>query len=167
MDPFNVTPWFRITIDMAVKGLLTILDVFGEDYRAPQDGDEVRCIYVERDVSGALVPVCIVGALFARWGILGALVETPNSNHSGIAASGSEVCNLSSFTLTANRLAERGIVVDNEAIALLAKAQGEQDKGKTWGYAVEAALETVAVNHGVDYRKPQTHTEAARTALLS
>ena len=140
----KVASWFHITMNMAVLGLLDILDRFGQDHYASGAGG--GCIYSTKTDSNALVPVCIVGQFFADLGILGALLETPNDRYNGV--SGACPTNMGAFANeTIDMLNARGITIDEDAQEFLRRAQQEQDSKNTWGYSVERALAS-AVSQG-------------------
>lgn len=85
---------------------------------------------------GALIPVCIVGQMFADLGLLRLLMTSPSELDWANAMS--TTCGTSSgFWDTMN---EFGISADEDAATFMFSVQQRQDAGDTWGAAFDKAV---------------------------
>lgn len=95
---------------------------------------------------GALVPVCIVGQMFADLGLLRLLMNHPSDME--YASAMSTTCGMSSSFWQV--LGKYGITADDDAKTFMFDVQRHQDAGHTWG---------VAFANGVqEYRDAQQST---------
>lgn len=143
----------HITLLMALEGLRSIVERFGEDHTP--NGDGQGCIYVAPTSNHVLKPVCIVGHFAHDLGILRALTTAGDSEHAHDGIHGS-LCNLGALTnevagLLKNR---HGITFDPDALAFLQSAQTIQDNGGAWGEALETASQQVLDSKGYHHQKP-------------
>lgn len=133
----------EIDFQTAARILVNITKEFGADHRAGKPGSNDGCTYFVRDERTSawgentkyidlhnLRPVCIVGQVFHRLGILRALLANDGDQHSA--------CTMDSV-IWANAEA-MGVTFTEEAKTLFRKAQYRQDNGETWADAVKGAV---------------------------
>lgn len=117
-----------IGLKEAILLIAGIVEDFGADHMAA--GGDGGCSYtVERQEADVLTPLCIVGVLFSRLGILRA-VFTPN---------GQEGACTSGMVMWANA-AHMGVTFTDEAQQFLYLVQQEQDRPSGWGSALRTAV---------------------------
>ena len=137
------------------RDLTRIVERFGFDHTAtnPDPNSGATCIYAVTDEKGNLVPVCIVGQLFASYGLLGLLVTSDPSQYANPSNEGA--CMVGSEVWTP--LVNLGWTVDEDAREYAYAAQRAQDNGATWGDALKYAdamhvhRAAVAASEGIDY----------------
>lgn len=134
-----------ITLSMVLKGLRAIIDEFGPDHVAGDDG--IQCVYIKDGVAeGFIEPVCIVGTLFDRWGML-RLLSSPHGSGDRTDAG---VCQFANFGSTVTEaLTGYGVSMDREAVRFLRAVQVRQDKGTPWGLAFEETIEETLRERGL------------------
>ena len=126
----------HFTLAQVVAMLRTIAD------REPErigKSDTGGCVYgfVEK---GVLVPVCIVGQMFADLGLLRLLLNNPSDLHNG--EYGTQ--NLGACALAADfwpELAKYGITADEDAKEFMHTVQRRQDDDDNWGEAFAFAVQ--------------------------
>lgn len=127
----------------ALSILVSIVKQFGADYVPKTDEGGTGCIYVEvHDATDAwgystkhvdpfnLVPVCIVGQVFSRLGILRAVLTSEKVQDTA--------CNLGQQMW--DNADAMGVTFTEDAQRLLRLAQSRQDSGIGWQEAVEGAV---------------------------
>jgi len=99
--------------------------------------DSGRCIYGIIE-SGVLVPVCIVGQMFADLGLLRLMLNSPSEIESWNTEM-QGACNVGGHFWEA--LATYGITADEDAQKFAHMVQSRQDDGVTWGEAFASTVE--------------------------
>lgn len=136
-----------IDLDKAIDLLQTARDVRGYDYVDPGSGEVMGCYNVKKDYKDedgntleepVLYPSCIAGTVFSYAGVpLEFLYKHNGTVNSTVVAIQGEL--------------EEEFEITPEAAAVLRVAQREQDSGKSWGVAVDAAQDIAAVFRGEEY----------------
>lgn len=134
-----------ITIDKdrALELLREAVNERGADYVYTDEyGDlDGRCFYVERDEQGNKVPGCIVALALNKAGVtIDQLLTLGDSGEvHGASSTASELCQ----TLNTEGVAE----IDRNALTLFGLAQSKQDRGDTWGDALQSAVNHATYLH--------------------
>jgi hypothetical protein len=115
-----------LEFDKAKLLLQDVVDEFGRDYKydfgATEETKLYGCLYFMDDTT----PGCIVGQVLARLGVTRSSIGSMN------------------VSTNVENLRQRGFLnADDKTVDLLARAQAQQDDGKTWGAALDFALSTV------------------------
>lgn len=123
----------RISKTAALRGLSAAVKKRGKDYIYPaaEKNEHGSCRYVVRR-DGELAPSCIVGEVLVDLGVDPKKLFGTRLNSLSI---------LSNSQLFERRL---GIEINEEAVAILNKAQDLQDREHTWGIAVREARRLAA-----------------------
>lgn len=127
----------HLTLPVVVNMLRTI--VSRDPERIGREDDGAGCVYATIK-DGALVPICIIGQMFADMGLLRLLLTNPND----IEESHYTPSNLSSCGVGYgfwDTMAEFGINVDKDAQEFAHSVQSKQDLGTAWGAAFDTAVE--------------------------
>ena len=118
-------------------------EVANRETRADLSPDQTVCVNWIL-VNGKAEPDCILGHVYADWGILGQCGMTSNVH------------------MVLRTLSRAGILLTQRAISTFHTAQQKQDNGWTWGAAVESATwhaEHCTADNDTEYLT-WTHTEA-------
>lgn len=136
----------HITLAMALTGIKSIVERFGEDHTGslPEGG----CAYVEKQTGILLVASCIVGQFFSDLGILRVLV---GEGKMGAPVGGA--CSLRNDGMFSSELRDTlaenwGITFSEEAFQFLRTCQLEQDGSAQWGQAAETAAKNILNRRG-------------------
>ena len=121
-----------ITLAAAAKALVSIVQEVGPEHTASNNGGN-GCTYYTTD-GHRLNPVCIVGRYLSDLGVLRATIDPACGEPDGICSVGFELW---------NRLADMGVIVEQDAQVFLRQAQMVQDDGGTWAAAVAKAIEVM------------------------
>jgi hypothetical protein len=158
----------RTTIDFAtaLRILVSIVQDFGPLHSAGE-GDS-GCTYFLKDSKANLYggfdtvidvhnlrPVCIVGQVFSRLGIMRALLTSTGDQYS--------TCQVGSdIWINAD---EMGVTFSEQAQTLLRAAQYNQDSGKTWREAVTIAAEEAKAQALEEFQKSDPSQRGVDDAL--
>lgn len=126
----------HLTLPQVVNMLRTLSEREPERVGKSETGG---CVYgvIEK---GVLIPVCIVGQMFADLGLLRLLLNNPSDLHSG--EYGTQ--NLGACALSADfwpELAKFGITADDDAKEFMHSVQRRQDDDHSWGTAFSEAVQ--------------------------
>lgn len=128
----------HLTLPTVVNMLRNIAQ--GDPERIGRDDSDggVGCTYASIK-NGALVPVCIVGQMFANLGLLRLLLIDPSRlDHEGYTPSQHGACSIEGEMWAS--LAENGVTADRDAQTFMRAVQARQDEGQPWGEAYEASV---------------------------
>lgn len=139
-----------VDLDRAIHLIMAVVKNFGPDHLAGTKGNRKNegvpgCIYVTSEDDGyTLVPVCIVGQVFANLGILRALVMVDGvTDPHEISTPGEGIKQFAACTPHAvlwERAAQHGVTFTHEAQEFLRDVQSAQDGGDSWGLAMTTGL---------------------------
>lgn len=138
----------HLTLRDVVGMLRTIADREPERIGKSETGGCVYAVYKD----GVLVPVCIIGQMFADLGLLRLLLNEPNDLGTGYAACMSS-CSVG-YGFWSTLADEYGITVDTDAQAFAHSVQRKQDENDTWGEAFAKAVQ--------EYRDNETEALSIR-----
>lgn len=124
-----------VTIDKAVTMLIAVVKEFGKDHTARGSASGGCQYVVTPSPTLPLVPVCIIGQVFANLGILRAMLTDNGNDQFG-------ACSLDSPIW--HNAEEMGVTFTDDARHFLRCAQNYQDSpskgGQAWGGALSYAL---------------------------
>lgn len=129
----------NLTLPVVVNMLRTIAQANPERVGRDDSDGGVGCTYAAVS-NGALVPVCIVGQMFANLGLLRLLLIDPSHIVSdGYTPSQHGACSIEGGLW--DSLAENGITADLDAQTFMRAVQQRQDEGTPWGIAYDESVQ--------------------------
>jgi len=127
-----------IDVAAAREEITKVVERFGANHRANLPGSQSGCVY-SKMVDGVLTPVCIVGQVFANWGLLGLLLvdfrEPVDPDTGDLSQFGTCILGEPMW----ERLRALGVKVTDDAVHFFRDAQSAQDAGYTWGFSLAYA----------------------------
>lgn len=120
----------KFTLDQITEALEAVVRARGEDYMYQQDfsNGSSSCKYIARSISrGRVIPACIVGATMSYLGVSDSTLRRWDNTPTG-----SSVIDIETT------------LIPEDAKLALQKAQEVQDRGNTWGNALQAYKTRVA-----------------------